>query len=258
MVNIALLGANQQHAEIADSCHRSGLRGHRELRANRRSRHRCKKTASNAAIKPGDACSFVGLGLPVDTIVIAAGAYSGRPLLFQIDQSGNAATQFDVAIHADKPVALLLAAYAPAIWSISWSRGTRVVAVFATGYHRQVVAGLPKETPLITSSYDEKGACGYNYLSNDHGLGWINPKARSVFGAAVTRVYDKAPGGRLDVVESTRAQTAYATHRTLRRDPFATRRRRRRALRDFHGPSHRACFAQLRQLTWRLCASTID
>ena len=74
---------------------------------------------------------------------MAAGSYSGRLVPFQIDQSGHQATQFDIGVHADKPVALLLSAYAPTIWSLGWTQNTRIVAVFATGYHCQAVAGLP-------------------------------------------------------------------------------------------------------------------
>jgi hypothetical protein len=47
----------------------------------------------------------------------------------------------------------------------SWSKGTRIVAVFVTGYHRQAVAGLPKGTPLIVSSQEEKQPCGYTTAS---------------------------------------------------------------------------------------------
>lgn len=157
------------------------------------------------------ACSFAGKGLPPDTIVIAAGGYTGRKLDFQIDQSGHEATQFDIAVHADKPVALLLGAYEPTIWSIGWSKGTKVVAVFATGYHRQVVAGLPKGTPLIVSSHEEQQPCGYGYIGGDGNLGWINPKSRAVFGVEATRLYNRNVKGLVEIVETTRQKTDYVT-----------------------------------------------
>lgn len=109
-------------------------------------------------------------------------------------------------VHADKPVALLLAAYEPSVWSIGWTAGTRVVAVFATGNHRQAVAGLPAGTPIITSSETEKSECGYAYLGK--GLAWINPKSRAVFGKAAKRVYDKAPDGAIFIAESPRTPAA--------------------------------------------------
>lgn len=163
--------------------------------------------AQLAVATPPAACSFAGTGvLPRDTIVIAAGGYGGRPAGFQIDQSGNDATVFDITVHADKPVALLLAAYEPSVWSIGWTAGTRIVAVFATGYHRQAVAGLPAGTPIITSAHTEQGECGYAYLGES--LAWVNPKSRAVFGREAKRVYDKAPEGAILIAESTRAPTA--------------------------------------------------
>lgn len=165
-------------------------------------------------------CSFSEKRLPEDTIVVAAGGYSGRPLEFQIDQSGNAATQFDVAVHADKPVALMLSAYAPTIWSIGWTRDTRVVAVFVTGYHRQAVAGLPRGTPVIVSSFTEKGVCGSQHISSERGLEWVNPAARAVFGKPATRVYARASGGLFDIVESSRPKTPYVTSLDVKPESF--------------------------------------
>jgi hypothetical protein len=156
-------------------------------------------------------CTFTAGAIPDDTIVIAAGAYGGRELPFQIGQSGHQATQFDVDVHADTPVALLLGAYEPAIWHIRWSRGTRIVAVFATGYHRQAVAGLPAGTPVITTSYDEGRPCGGRYMGGESGLEWINPAARTLFGRAAMRVYTRAPAGRIDIIESARPAGAYAS-----------------------------------------------
>lgn len=166
------------------------------------------------------ACSFAGKNLPPDTIVIAAGGYTGRKLDFQIDQSGHEATQFDIAVHADKPVALLLGAYEPTIWSIGWSKGSKVVAVFATGYHRQVVAGLPKGTPLIVSSYEEQQPCGYGYIGGEDGLSWINPKSRAVFGVETTRLYNRNVKGLVEIVETTRQKSDYLTSPDTPPDSF--------------------------------------
>jgi hypothetical protein len=164
---------------------------------------------ATAASSQPSGCTFAARELPSDMIVIAAGSYAGRPAGFQIDQSGHEATLFEVGVHAEKPVGLLLGSYDPAIWSIRWSEGTRIVAVFVSGYHRQRVAGLPKGVPLIVSTYDDNGPCGYNYFSDESGLGWINPKARTIFGTSATRVYNKAPDGRIDIIESTRPRAAY-------------------------------------------------
>ena len=55
----------------------------------------------------------------------------------------------------------MLGAYEPTIRNIIWSEKTHILAVLVEGYHRQAVAGLEKHTPLVISSYDNKGPCGY-------------------------------------------------------------------------------------------------
>ena len=83
-------------------------------------------------------CGFGNLTIPEGLRVYAAGGSGGRELQFQIDQSGHEATQFDIAVNSPRqPVALLLGAYEPTIWNISWTEGTRIVAVLVSGYHRK-------------------------------------------------------------------------------------------------------------------------
>lgn len=168
------------------------------------------KAAENMPVleEPGAPCSFAPDLLPKDTIVLAAGGYSGQRLDYSIDETGNPASLFKVAVHADRPVALLLGAYEPSIWNIGWSKGTKIVAVFASGHHPQAVAGLPKGTPIITST---AATCGAHYVSTDS-LDWVNTKAREVFGQPAERVYH-AKQGVIDIVESRRAPSGYATSR---------------------------------------------
>lgn len=169
-------------------------------------------TRSQARTASAPICTFADKKLPPDTIVIAAGDYEGRRIDFQIDEDGQA-SQFDVKVHADKPVALLLGAYSPTIWNILRTQDTRVVAVFASGHHRQVVAGLPKGTPVITSYFrqnnSDSSTCGSQYLTADSELTWLNPKSRAVFGKPVTRVYTKHTMGLIDIVESSESKTVY-------------------------------------------------
>ncbi|QWP74856.1 hypothetical protein J5226_14420 [Lysobacter sp. K5869] len=134
---------------------------------------------------PSD-CAFGGL--PAGTRVYAAGAYSGRKLGFQIDQSGHEATQIDVAVDDDAPVALLLGAYEPTVWNIGWSKRTRIVAVRVGGYHRQAVTGLPAGVPLRVSSYDNRGACGYFYVDAT-GAAKLSALAQSTFALPLTSIH---------------------------------------------------------------------
>jgi uncharacterized protein YecT (DUF1311 family) len=146
-------------------------------------------TESQRTFRGLASCEFTSLKLPKDFSVVAAGGYSGRILNFQIDQSGDQATQMDVLVnHSSKPVVLMLGAYGPTIWNISWTQATRIVAVFVSGYHRQAVAGLDATVPVLNSSYDNKGACGYFYVVESE-LASLNPMSRRLFGRSVDKVY---------------------------------------------------------------------
>lgn len=134
-------------------------------------------------------CKFPNLNLPENVMVYAAGAYAGKKIDFQIDQSGNQAGQIDVAVNSpDKPVVLMLGAYDPTLWNIGWTKGTNILAVFASGYHRQVISGLSKQTPRLVSTYDNKGACGYFYIKEDSSNA-LNPRSRALFNRPVNMVY---------------------------------------------------------------------
>lgn len=134
-------------------------------------------------------CTFEGVKFPTDMVVYAAGGYSGRELNFQIDRSGHQATQFDVAVNSPKqPVALMLGAYEPTIWTVSWTEGTDIVAVLVSGYHKQVITGLKRDTPILNSSYDNRGACGYFYVNREQNI-QLNPMARRLFDRPVNLVF---------------------------------------------------------------------
>lgn len=99
-------------------------------------------------------CSFPEVAFPEKYRIYGAGNYAGRKLNIQIDSHGSQATQFDIAVNSpDEPVALVLGAYDPAIWNISWTKGTKILAVAVTGYDRQIVIGTPPETPILISLY---------------------------------------------------------------------------------------------------------
>lgn len=137
---------------------------------------------------------FPEFSLPADAVILASGAYSGRRIDFQIDQSGNAAGQIDVSVnYPGKPVVLLLSSYDPTIWNIKRSASTRIVAVHASGYHHQAIAGIERDVPQLVSTYDNRGPCGYIYATAEK-LGALNPHARRVFGRAVDAFYPVEKG----------------------------------------------------------------
>lgn len=133
-------------------------------------------------------CGFTE-DLPDDMLIYAGGGYSGRKTDHQIDQSGHQASRFEVIVNSPRrPVALLLGAYEPTIWNIAWTEHTRIAAVVATGYHRQAVAGVPDDTPILVSSRDNRGPCGYIYIAAKN-LGKVNPFSTKVFGRGVDMVH---------------------------------------------------------------------
>ena len=167
-------------------------------------------------------CGFDDLKLPEQFSVFAAGAYSGRKIAFQIDQSGHEGTQIDVAVNSPgKPVVLMLGAYEPTIWNIGWTPQTRIAAVLVGGYHRQAVAGLEQGTPLLNSSYDNKGACGYFYVTPDN-LAPLNPLAKRVFGRGVDMVFP-ATNGKVVIGEPLAAGTALVTSSAITPESFHDR-----------------------------------
>lgn len=133
------------------------------------------------------ACAFNGVTFPDNMVVYASGAYSGRKTGKQIDDSGHTATQFDIIVnHTKAPVALILGAYEPSVWNIQKTPGTKISAVIVGGYHKQIVAGLDAQTPILMNTHsDEKGPCGYFYLSKDK-LSKLNPMSRQAFGKEVS------------------------------------------------------------------------
>jgi len=141
-------------------------------------------------------CQVPGLVLPKEFVVLAAGGYQGIEQTFQLDDSGNPAGLFEVEVNVTaKPVVLMLGAYNPAVWRLRWTKGTKLVAVVLGGYHRQEIVGLPKGLPQLTTTFANKGPCGYFYAAED-GDQLINPLARRLFGRPAEMVYP-ANGGRV-------------------------------------------------------------
>jgi hypothetical protein len=139
-------------------------------------------------------CSFPSGSLPAKFVVFATGAYTGKAIDFQIDQSGHQATKVDVVVnYTDSPVVLMLGAYEPTIWNIGWSGKTRIVGVFASGYHRQVLAGIPDSVPYFVSTYDNKGACGSSHITAENPAAF-DALSRKLFNRPVENVYPISNG----------------------------------------------------------------
>jgi hypothetical protein len=123
---------------------------------------------------------------PADAQIFSIEAYGGRKVDFQIDQSGQPASRIDVAVNSPtRPVILIVGAFAPTIWNIGWTPGSRIVAVLARGHHRQAIAGLDKNVPVVISTYHNKGPCGPFFLSSNKPES-LNSLSEKLFGRPVT------------------------------------------------------------------------
>jgi hypothetical protein len=161
-------------------------------------------------------CGFPEVAFPSKFKIYAAGNYAGRQLDMQIDQSGHPATQFDVTVNSpEEPAVLLLESYEPGIWNISWSKGTSILAVMLSGHGRQIVLGLPPETPLIVSLHSP---CNSSYLYDERSDG-INRTAIKLFNRKPDGIF-LSKNGKVTVGESIKSSDQLFTSNALSLDDF--------------------------------------
>jgi len=167
-----------------------------------------------------NSCRFDDENFSADLVIYAGGAYGGRKTDYQIDQSGHQATQFDVVVNSpDKPVALILGAYEPSIWKIIWTAGTNIEAVVVTGHHKQAIAGLPNDVPIINSTQANHGPCRYMYVSENN-IKEVNPFSNEIFGKNVEMVY-LAKGGKMLFGKTLAGNTKLYTSKETPPEAFA-------------------------------------
>jgi hypothetical protein len=103
------------------------------------------------------------------------------------DRSGERAGKFDIDVNLpDRPVALLLAAYDPSVWNIRTTAETRIVGIWASGYHLPVVVGVDRNVPVLLSSREPRTPCSGGAYS----VGAANPQSRIAFGRSAEAFYD--------------------------------------------------------------------
>lgn len=160
------------------------------------------------------ACSFDSEVISENTVIYAGGSYSGKRIKFDIDDSGRQATQFEVIVNSpDKPVALFLGSHEASIWNITWTKGTEISAVLATGYNKQTIAGLPKKIPRLISTYRNDGRCGSIMISKND-FREIDPLSRRVFNKNVTSVQYAKKGHLIFGNQPSRSDKLYTSKET--------------------------------------------
>ena len=93
-------------------------------------------------------------------IVYSVPKSNGMRTNYTIDQSGHNVRQINLAVNqTNRPVILELNAYEPTIWNIGWTENTKIVGVYASGYHRQVIAGIESQVPLLINTDENQFVC---------------------------------------------------------------------------------------------------
>ena len=168
----------------------------------------------NRDVGPAE-CALPGVNVSLSTKIYGTGAYNGTKLDWQIDDSGHEATLFKVAVNSPKePVILVLAAYEPSIWHIGWTKGTKIAGVVISGYHTQKVSGLPKNVPVLNSTYENKGAC--RYFSE---IGRAGGVIEQLFGREVDKIFPVVKGQAV-IGEALPADEKLITNSELRKEDF--------------------------------------
>lgn len=158
--------------------------------------------------------------LPDDFVVVAAGAYSGRKTQMQIDSSGHQATRMDVIVnYPNQSVVLMLGAYEPTIWDLSWTATSSIAGVMLSGHYRQVVTGLSPEVPTLVTTRENGGGCGV-FIVEQKRLSALNPVSRAIFGREVSMVY-LADHGQITIGEEVSEQEALQRHPGKRPEDYS-------------------------------------
>ena len=135
---------------------------------------------------------FVPMAFSQDVQVYSVGIYAGKETLgqVQLDDSGHTVTRIPVVVNKPgETVAILCTAYDPVVWDISWTEGTKISSVVASGYHGQAVVGIPETTPLQIGTYETGGDFRYFYILGAEDLFSGSSRAKGFFGSAIKRHY---------------------------------------------------------------------
>lgn len=118
-----------------------------------------EKKIRKKTIKPK--CSLKDKTFIENAKVFAVGGHKGNDIDHQIDNSGSEAGIIEVTVNYDEaPVILMLGAYYPTIWNIKRTEPTNIIAILASGYHRQAVAGISETVDVTESNITNKQPCG--------------------------------------------------------------------------------------------------
>jgi len=149
-----------------------------------------RQPAPTPPLRAPAGCKYPWGELPADAIVLAATIDGNTAQTdFPIDTSGITAQVQELVVNQPgKRVALMLSFSIPTVWHVKWTRGTQIVAVWASGDDRQAVAGLPRSVPVLETSRHAENACG-RFTFYRESFPMANEYARKAFNRPVQQAY---------------------------------------------------------------------
>ena len=144
-------------------------------------------------------CDFLPFNLPSNLVVYEVIANDGKQILDSQSANFDATSAlYNVVVNSNKPVALLLYSNDATTWRLRWTSKTKIVAILATGYHRQNVFGFDKNTPTLSTNFID-GHCSYLYEGNDQEA--ANNLSKKFFNKKIEKVYGDIKNG--DIIVGT-------------------------------------------------------
>ena len=130
-------------------------------------------------------CTPFDSELPEDFVVYGADTYEGiETLPYPIDDSDIVASEIDIIVNSPaQPAVLLLGANNPVVWDIQWTEDTEIIEVVAYGSHRQAVAGLPNDTPVLINTSDRCGDDSFKVDRDDKST--LEQLSRDLYGQSL-------------------------------------------------------------------------
>lgn len=142
-------------------------------------------------------CRFPDLQIPQNLKVYTTGADYGTRFGANLGNSDEESYLMELAINSpEEPVALILLTNKSTFWHFSWTKGTKISAVYISGQDTQIVTGLAKDVPILNALTDSSGECPTNYSTsfNYYVLLAVNELSKHLFKKGLDQVYRSKNG----------------------------------------------------------------
>jgi len=133
-------------------------------------------------------------GMPENADVYLVGIRRGtKELDEQLGDSGHITTEVEVIVdQTPKPAILVLTAYDPVVWKISYTPQANIAGVLVSGNHTQALLGIPKTIPHRVITHEQSAGCPGFYVSGENELSASQQKIMELVGKPVGHYYGES------------------------------------------------------------------